>query len=67
MKPEKQPQAYILQVMISMYLPIYLVLKTGSVVEAKWYAVNAAGVDPNSEINASDYTYNRALLLFTSN
>jgi poly(3-hydroxybutyrate) depolymerase len=32
-------------------------LKTGSVVEAKWYAVNATGVDANSEINTSDYTY----------
>jgi hypothetical protein len=32
-------------------------LKLGSVVEAKWYAVNATGVDANSEINTSDYTY----------
>jgi hypothetical protein len=32
-------------------------LKVGSVVEAKWYAVNAEGVDANSEINTSDYTY----------
>ena len=32
-------------------------LKVGSVVEAKWYAVNATGVDANSEINTSDYTY----------
>ncbi len=32
-------------------------LKTGSVVEAKWYAVNATGVDANSEINTSDYNY----------
>ncbi len=32
-------------------------LSIGSVVEAKWYAVNADGVDANSEINTSDYTY----------
>jgi len=32
-------------------------LKAGSVVEAKWYAVSAQGVDANSEINTSDYTY----------
>lgn len=32
-------------------------IKTGSVVEAKWYAVNATGVNTNSEINTSDYTY----------
>ena len=32
-------------------------IKVGSVVEAKWYAVNATGVDANSEINTSDYTY----------
>jgi len=32
-------------------------LKPGSVVEAKWYAVDAVGVDANSEINTSDYTY----------
>ena len=32
-------------------------LGTGSVVEAKWYVVNATGVDANSEINTSDYTY----------
>lgn len=32
-------------------------LKAGSVIEAKWYAVNATGVDANSEINTSDYTY----------
>ena len=32
-------------------------LSAGSVVEAKWYAVNAEGVDANSEINTSDYTY----------
>ena len=32
-------------------------LHAGSVVEAKWYAVNATGVDANSEINTSDYTY----------
>ena len=32
-------------------------LSIGSVVEAKWFAVNAEGVDPNSEINTSDYKY----------
>ncbi len=32
-------------------------LPKGSVVEAKWYAVNAQGVDPNMMINTSDYTY----------
>ena len=32
-------------------------VKVGSVVEAKWYAVNVPGVDANSEINTSDYTY----------
>ncbi len=32
-------------------------LNIGSVVEAKWYAIDAAGVDPNTEINTSDYTY----------
>jgi poly(3-hydroxybutyrate) depolymerase len=32
-------------------------LTKGQVVEAKWYAVSAQGVDPNSEINTSDYTY----------
>ena len=32
-------------------------LSKGSVVQAKWYAVNAQGVDANSEINTSQYTY----------
>lgn len=32
-------------------------IKVGSVIEAKWYAVNAQGVDANSELNTSDYTY----------
>ncbi|MBI2759399.1 MAG: hypothetical protein HYX49_12080 [Chloroflexi bacterium] len=32
-------------------------IKVGSVIEAKWYAVNATGVDANTEINTSDYTY----------
>lgn len=32
-------------------------LRTGSVVEAKWYAVDIAGEEPNSEINTSDYTH----------
>jgi hypothetical protein len=32
-------------------------IKVGSVIEARWYAVNAQGVTANSEINTSDYTY----------
>ncbi|MBI1856100.1 MAG: hypothetical protein HYR93_09605, partial [Chloroflexi bacterium] len=32
-------------------------IKVGSVIEAKWYAVNVTGVDANTEINTSDYTY----------
>ena len=32
-------------------------INPGSVIEAKWVAVNASGVDSNSEINTSDYTY----------
>ncbi len=36
-------------------------IKTGSVIEAKWYAVDAAGVDANSEINTSDYTYEQGI------
>ncbi len=32
-------------------------IKVGSVIEAKWYAVNAQGVAANSELNTSDYTY----------
>jgi len=32
-------------------------LAKGSVVQAKWFAVSAEGVDPNSEINTSQYTY----------
>ena len=32
-------------------------LKVGSVVEAKWYAVDVQGVDANKEINTSDYSY----------
>ena len=32
-------------------------IKVGSVIEAKWYAVSAQGVDANSELNTSDYTY----------
>lgn len=32
-------------------------IKVGSVIEAKWYAVTAQGVDANSELNTSDYTY----------
>ncbi len=32
-------------------------LQTGTVVEAKWYSVNVAGVTPNTLINVSDYSY----------
>lgn len=32
-------------------------IATGSVIEAKWYAVNAEGLDSNAELNTSDYTY----------
>jgi hypothetical protein len=32
-------------------------LKSGSVVEAKWYVITATGVQANSLINTSDYTY----------
>ena len=32
-------------------------LSKGEVVEAKWYAVNAQGVDQNTVLNTSDYTY----------
>jgi hypothetical protein len=32
-------------------------IKVGSVVEAKWYVISATGVNANSEINTSDYTY----------
>ncbi len=32
-------------------------IKVGSVIEAKWYAVNASGVEANSELNTSNYTY----------
>ncbi len=32
-------------------------LSKGSVVEAKWYVVDAQGVNPNTEINTSDYSY----------
>ncbi len=32
-------------------------LSKGQVVQAKWYAVNAQGVDANSELNTSQYTY----------
>lgn len=31
-------------------------IKTGSVIEAQWYVVNAEGLDPNSPINTSDYS-----------
>ena len=32
-------------------------LSKGSVVEAKWYAVNAQGIEQNKVINTSDYSY----------
>ena len=32
-------------------------LAKGAVVQAKWYAVNVQGLDANSEINTSEYTY----------
>ncbi len=32
-------------------------IKPGSVIEAKWIAVNASGFDTNSELNTSDYNY----------
>ncbi len=32
-------------------------LSKGQVVQAKWYAVNAQGVDPNFQINTSEYNY----------
>jgi hypothetical protein len=31
-------------------------LQVGSVIQAKWYAVDAEGVEANSEINTSDYS-----------
>ncbi len=32
-------------------------LSKGQMIQAKWYAVNAQGVDPNSELNPSQYAY----------
>jgi hypothetical protein len=32
-------------------------LKPGSIVEAKWYVITATGVEANSVINTSDYTF----------
>jgi hypothetical protein len=32
-------------------------IQAGSVIQSKWYAVDAQGVDANSEINTSDYSY----------
>lgn len=32
-------------------------LAVGQLVEAKWYAVNANGIQPNSQIHISDYKY----------
>jgi hypothetical protein len=32
-------------------------LSKGQVVQAKWYAVSAQGVEPNAELNTSSYTY----------
>lgn len=32
-------------------------IEVGSLIQSKWYAVDVPGLDPNSEINTSDYTY----------
>ncbi len=32
-------------------------LSQGQVIEARWYAVNTQGLDPNAELNTSDYKY----------
>lgn len=32
-------------------------IEVGSLIQSKWYAVDVEGVDPNTEINTSDYTY----------
>ena len=32
-------------------------IQAGSTIQAKWYAVDAEGVEQNFEINTSDYTY----------
>lgn len=32
-------------------------INTGSIIEAKWYSVNVAGVIPGTLINVSDYAY----------
>ena len=32
-------------------------IEVGSLIQSKWYAVDVQDVDPNSEINTSDYTY----------
>ena len=32
-------------------------IEAGSTIQAKWYAVDAEGVEQNFEINTSDYTY----------
>ncbi len=32
-------------------------LSVGSDIQAKWYAVNAEGVETNSQVNTSDYKY----------
>ncbi len=32
-------------------------LAVGSVVQAKWYAVNTEGLNPNTELNTSEYQY----------
>ena len=36
-------------------------LRNGSVVQARWYAVNAEGMGANSEINVSNYTYEQGV------
>ena len=32
-------------------------ITVGSLIQSRWYAVDVQDVDPNSEINTSDYTY----------
>ena len=42
-------------------------LQTGSVIEAKWYSVNVAGVTPNTLLNVSDYAYTGGIKNFHFN
>jgi hypothetical protein len=32
-------------------------IEVGSLIQSKWYTVDVQGLDPNLEINTSDYTY----------